>query len=131
MKLRSICEILRDDLAPESIALILAVGLVLGVFPVFGLPTLLCTGVALLFRLNLPAIQLVNQVCSPLQYALLLPLGHAGARITGMKSGVSSLQGFIHGAGNAVVGWACICLPLGVVLYGILVAMLRLKENPA
>src|SRR5580692_2926222 len=41
-------------LSPETIALILVLGLVLGVFPVFGCPTLLCIVAALAFRLNLP-----------------------------------------------------------------------------
>ena len=35
---------------PETIALILSAGLVLGVFPVFGLPTLLCTMAAFALR---------------------------------------------------------------------------------
>jgi uncharacterized protein (DUF2062 family) len=36
------------DLSPQAIALILVVGLVLGVFPVFGLPTLLCAAEAVI-----------------------------------------------------------------------------------
>jgi len=113
------------DLSPEMIALIFALGLVLGVFPVFGAPTILCAAAAILFRLNLPAIQLVNQVCSPLQYALLIPLGRAGARITGAGVNGSLLGNLAGTARNAVVGWACYCVPLGLVLYLILWLTLR------
>jgi hypothetical protein len=104
-------------LAPEMIALIFVLGLVLGVFPVFGLPTLLCGVAAIVFRLNLAAIQLVNQICSPLQYLLLAPLGRAGASITGGGPGGSMIEHVLSGTRNAVVGWCCVCVPMGVVLY--------------
>ena len=110
-------------LSPETIALIFALGLVLGVFPVYGCPTVLCFMVAFAFRLNLPAIQLVNQVCSPLQLALLIPLGRAGGRILGVTGPV--VWNLAGAARNAVVGWFCLCVPLGVVFYLVLVFMLR------
>jgi uncharacterized protein (DUF2062 family) len=112
-------------LSPEMIAMIFVLGLVLGVFPVFGLPTLLCAAVAVTFRLNLAAIQLVNQVSAPLQYALLLPLGRAGAHITGARVSGTILENLANGARNAIVGWACFCVPLGLLLYLILAFALR------
>jgi uncharacterized protein (DUF2062 family) len=119
-----------DGISPQTMALIFALGLVLGVFPVFGVPTLLCGLAAIAFRLNLPAIQLVNQVCSPLQYALLIPLGRAGAHImsagrTGTGAGGPLLWKLADTARNAVVGWCCYCVPLGLLLYLILVSVLR------
>jgi uncharacterized protein (DUF2062 family) len=126
-------------LSPETIALIFVLGLVLGVFPIFGLPTLLCAAAAMVFRLNLPAIQLVNQISAPLQYALLLPLGRAGAHITGTHVSVNMLENLANGARNAIVGWACFCVPLGMLLYLVLALALRQHrqacfhrlENPA
>jgi hypothetical protein len=126
-------------LSPETIALIVVLGLVFGVFPVFGLPTLLCAAAAIVFRLNLSAIQLVNQVSAPLQYALLLPLGRAGACITGIGFSGGTLENLANGARNAIIGWACFCVPLGLLLYLILVLALRQRrqtcfhrlENPA
>jgi len=117
------------ELSPETIALILALGLVLGVFPVFGCPTLLCAGAALAFRLNLPAIQLVNQVCTPLQYALLIPLGRAGARIlsAGTVHG-NALETLVDSARNAVIGWACLCVPMGLLVYLVLACTLRRRR---
>ena len=104
-------------LSPETIAMIFVLGLVLGVFPMFGLPTLLCAVAAIAFRLNLAAIQLVNQVSAPLQYALLLPLGRAGAHITGARVSGTILENLANGARNAIVGWACFCVPVGLLLY--------------
>ncbi len=108
-------------LSPETIALIVAAGLVLGVFPVYGLPTLLCAAAAFVFRLNLPAIQVVNQLSSPLQFALWLPLGRIGARIVGGQAAWS----LIGASRDAIVGWFCFCVPLGFVLYLLLLIGLR------
>ena len=52
------------ELPPEQLALVLSLGLVLGVFPIFGLPTLLCLLAALGLRLNVAALQLLNQIAS-------------------------------------------------------------------
>ena len=124
-------------LSPEAIALVFALGLVLGVFPVFGLPTVLCTLAALVFRINLPAIQLVNQVSSPLQYALLIPLGRLGARIvsageatTPVSVNSAMVWGIVHSARNAVVGWCCFCIPAGLVLYLIVAYTVRRCRRP-
>lgn len=68
-----ILNLLRQGITPEKIALSIACGIALGVFPVIGATTLLCAAAAIVLRLNLPAIQLVNYFVSPLQIALLLP----------------------------------------------------------
>jgi hypothetical protein len=74
-----------------------------------------------------------------LQYALLLPLGRAGARITGIGFSGTLLENLANGALNAIVGWACFCVPVGLLLYLILALALRQRrqacfhrlENPA
>jgi uncharacterized protein (DUF2062 family) len=75
---RPLLDLLRQGTTPEKIALSIAVGLVLGVFPSLGWTTLLCLLAALVFRLNLPAIQMVNYFAYPLQLALLIPFIRAG-----------------------------------------------------
>jgi hypothetical protein len=103
-------------LSPRQIVMILVVGLVLGVFPLPGIPTFLCLFAAVGLRLNIPALQLLNNVTSPLQLILWLPLERIGARLCG-----SSLAPFRAPLGatalHAVLGWACVCLPAGVFLY--------------
>ncbi len=69
---------LKEGTSLRKIALCLALGTVLGVFPVLGATTLLCTVAALALRLNLPAIQVVNYMVYPLQLALLVPFYSAG-----------------------------------------------------
>ena len=76
--IRPIIALLKQGITPEKISLSLALGIVLGIFPVLGATTLLCALAALLFKLNLPAIQIVNYVVYPLQLAFLIPFYKAG-----------------------------------------------------
>ena len=73
-----IIDLLRQGITPEKIALSLAFGIGLGVFPVLGSTTILCALAAVLFRLNLPSIQLVNYFVYPLQLGLLIPFFRFG-----------------------------------------------------
>jgi len=75
--------LLTQGITPEKTALSLAFGIVLGVFPVLGSTTFLCAAAALIFGLNLPAIQLINYVVYPLQLFLLLPFIRLGERLFG------------------------------------------------
>src|SRR5205823_6730685 len=79
----SILDMLRQGITPERIALSIALGGVLGVFPVLGSTTILCAAAAFVLRLNLAAMQVVNLLVYPLQLLLFLPFLQAGSRITG------------------------------------------------
>jgi len=70
--------LLTQGITAERIALSLAFGISLGIFPVLGSTSLLCAIAAAVFRLNLPAIQLVNWFVYPLQLMLLVPFIRAG-----------------------------------------------------
>ena len=120
------------EIPPERAALLLAVGLVLGVFPIAGIPTLLCLLAALILRLNAPVLQLLNSLTSPLQMVLLLPLARIGSRLCGSpRAGAGSWAATIVAAGmHAVVGWAAICLPAGLALYAILLVTMRGVQLP-
>src|SRR5262249_31861133 len=76
--LRPIIELLRQGVTPEKMALSLALGVALGVFPALGWTTTLCAIAALVLRLNLPAIQIVNYFMYPAQIALLIPFFRLG-----------------------------------------------------
>ncbi len=106
-------------LKPEKVALLIAVGFVFGTFPVLGTASLLCVAAALALRLNLPALQIVGQIVTPVQYALLLPLARIGARLVRFHSGIGGAV--IH----AVAGWFCVCVPIGIALYASLVFLMR------
>ena len=79
--LQPILDLLRQGVTPEKIALSIALGAMLGIFPAPGWTTILCAIAALVLRLNLPAIQLVNYLLYPLQIALLLPFFRLGEKL--------------------------------------------------
>jgi hypothetical protein len=115
------------ELTPQQVALLLSVGLVLGVFPILGCPTVLCLLAAFVLRLNPVALQLLNTISSPLQIALLLPLARIGSRLCGTATaGDGSWTGAIGSAAlHAVAGWASICPLLGAVMYFTLLLVMR------
>ena len=73
--------LLKHGATPEKIALCVALGVTLSVFPVIVVPTVLCTVFALVLRLNLPLMLAVNVVALPLQWLLLLPFVRIGDAI--------------------------------------------------
>ena len=137
---RSVLDLLRQGTTPEEIALSIAFGLVLGVFPSLGWTTLLCLLAAVTFGLNLPSIQLVNYFAYPLQLALLVPFIRAGellfhstrlplslTQILAMiKAGVwHAIEVLWIATVHAIAVWALIA-PLAIyILYRVLAPVLR------
>ena len=137
---RPIVELMRQGVTPEKMAMSLALGAALGVFPVLGTTTALCALAAFIWRLNLPAIQIVNYFVYPLQIALLIPFFRLGEKLFGAPHlPLSSLRFWewctlASGARrdflwttiwHAAVAW-CLIAPIFVALaYVILVALLR------
>ncbi len=127
-----ILELLRQGVTPEKIALSLAFGLALGIFPVLGVSTVLCTVVAIVLRLNLPAIQIVNYLASPVQLVLIIPFVRVGEHLLGLAPQPLSISegfrlmaiGVLHAVVvlwdailHAALGWIVIGPVLIVVLY--------------
>lgn len=75
---RPLIDLLRQGVTPEKLALSVALGAALGIFPVMGTTTALCAIAALVLRLNLPAIQIANYAMYPLQLLLILPFCRFG-----------------------------------------------------
>jgi uncharacterized protein (DUF2062 family) len=99
--------LLRQGVAPDRLALCVAVGVVVGNIPILGVSTLLCAAVAMAFRLNLPAIQIVQAAMAPTQVLLIIPFVRLGEWIlrvppqpVSIKEGLALLS---QGAGRAVV----------------------------
>jgi len=69
---------LRCGLAPRQLAFTLALGFAIGCIPLLGVTTAICALLALVLRLNMPAIQAANWVAMPLQVVLLIPFLRLG-----------------------------------------------------
>ncbi len=75
---------LTQGITPDEIALTLALGFTLGIFPILGSGFLLCGLAAWLLRLNQPLIQAIGTLAYPLQLILLLPFYRAGEALFGV-----------------------------------------------
>ena len=136
-----ILNLLRQGITPEKIALSIAFGIALGVFPVIGATTLLCAAAAIVLRLNLPAIQLVNYFVYPLQIALLLPFIRFGEFLFRVRDPIpfsilQILEMIRADVGNAIstlwtstmhamVAWCLVGPPAVLVMYWMLAPVLR------
>ena len=60
-------EQLKQGITPDEVALTMAVGFMIGTFPVLGTTTVLCLLVGPLLKLNQPVLQIVNHSTYPLQ----------------------------------------------------------------
>ena len=76
-------DLLKQGITPEKIALSVALGVTIGVFPALGTTTILCGIAAWALKLNIPAMQLVNYLVYPLQLALFIPLLQTGSKLFG------------------------------------------------
>ena len=70
--------LLKQGLSPSKLALSVALGAWIAVFPALGVTILICTVVAFALRLNMVAIQTANLAAYPFQFLLLFPFFRAG-----------------------------------------------------
>jgi len=132
--------LLKEGMSLRKISLCIALGVALGIFPVLGSTTLLCTIAALVFRLNIPAIQIVNYGVYPLQLVLLAPYYGAGSWLFGDESWSviggdlierlkvdfwGSIANFWDLTLYAVLVWLIISPFLILLLYGLLKPVIR------
>jgi uncharacterized protein (DUF2062 family) len=112
---------------PETVALAVALGLTLGVCPIYGAPTLLCLAAGWVLRPHVPLLQAINAASSPLQFALLLPFHALGTLILprAMQSGAPGA------VARVVAGWLLVSVPLGLSLYAAALGLLRLRARRA
>ena len=121
---------LKQGITPEKIALTLALGGLLGVFPILGASTALCAIAAIWLRLNQPIIQLVNYLVYPLQLLLLLPFYRAGETLFGQPhvpifSVVELIDRFRAGPLQFVVDYGMVAL-YGIVVWCLIAPVMAL-----
>lgn len=137
---RPLLDLLRQGVTPEKIALSVALGAVLGVFPALGWTTALCAVAAFALRLNLPAIQIVNYFMYPAQLALLLPFFRIGEKLFGAKHlplSVAQIFELVHASvwnaikllwtttWHAIVVWGLLAPFVAGLIYLLLTPLLR------
>lgn len=129
--------LLKQGLAPGQLAFTVALGVVLGIVPLFGATTVLAALVAWRLRLNIAALQLVTHLLTPVQLLLLPLLLRQGARVLGVASAqdlsVSSVRHLIatnwrealHLLWRAELGALALWAASGSLLVGVLYLVLK------
>ena len=72
---------LKQGMTPNKLAITCALGMVIGIFPILGTTTLICLALSIVFRLNIPVMQLANYLVTALQVICILPLIDLGAHL--------------------------------------------------
>jgi uncharacterized protein (DUF2062 family) len=137
---RPILDLLRQGVTPEKIALSVALGAALGVFPALGWSTTLCAIAAMVLRLNLPAIQITNYIVYPVQVALLAPFFRWGEKLfraPHFPISVPQIYALFHAGAwiaikllwttiwHAIIVWSMIAPVFVGLVYAILLPLLR------
>ncbi|KAJ3295269.1 hypothetical protein HK104_002859 [Borealophlyctis nickersoniae] len=140
---------LRAGTSPSKLALTISLGITLGIFPILGVTTFLCFLAAWRWSLNIPLIQAVNLIMTPVDIALSIPFMRMGEKMLGRDplplSPAELLhkireEGFAEGAalaavglGCAVFGWALVVGPLTAAIYyplkPVLIKVMAKKES--
>jgi uncharacterized protein (DUF2062 family) len=123
---------LRQGITPRKIALTIALGMALGLFPILGTTTVLCLLTGVLLQLNQPLIQAVSWLAWPLQIPgiyFFIRVGdwltnapHVPFSLTALlaafnDSPVRFVQQFGLMGLRGVLAWALIAPPLAFLLY--------------
>ena len=130
----TIVSLLGQGITPRKIALSITPGLVIGIFPIIGLPAIICFIIAALCRLNHVIIQIFNWLAYPLQLILIIPLFRLGNVIfrdapltVALDKMLASYQSDFWGTMgsltditiHAIVAWGLVCIIAGPIFYGI------------
>lgn len=87
--------------SPQKLALMVALGLMVGILPLVWGGTLVCMLFACLFRLNQAGIQAANYLAYPLQIALIVPFYRLGAKIFPWNPAVSK-EAVLNSIGSGI-----------------------------
>ena len=132
--------LLKQGATPRRLAWSVALGVGMGLFPIFGTTTFLCAFFCAVFRLNQPASQLANHVMYPIQVPMILVFVRLGERLSGAplmpfhpgrlaaewQAGPAAfLQRFGATALHGVLGWLVVVPMVVGAVYLVLLPILR------
>lgn len=144
--LKTLYEFLKQGISPQELALAVALGVTIGMFPIQGTTTLICILVSLLFRLNIVVIQLANYLSIPLMMVMLVPFYTIGHHLFGnspfnrnleeimllfQHDLVAALTELSWSIGYAVLAWLILAPLVTAIIYFIALRILkRLSIQP-
>ena len=133
---------LQQGMSPRRLAFTLALGFAIGCIPVVGVPTVLCAALAILLKLNQPAIQAANYVAMPLQLLLIVPFMRLGKWLFALSKVDDRFSAWLRHtlvaapaakasglASEALLGWMLVAVPAVMLMW--LTFTLMLRKIPA
>lgn len=123
---------LKQGVSPSKLSLTIALGVIIGMLPIFGIASVVCALLALGLRLNMAAIQLTHYAATPLQILLLVPFMRIGGFVANRQAMPYSfselytlfitdtwatLQSLWFTFFLGFVGWVLVSIPLAFFLY--------------
>ncbi|NCO62392.1 MAG: DUF2062 domain-containing protein [Flavobacteriales bacterium] len=142
--LKKIKKPFQQGLSRYAIIKAIIVGLLISIFPVFGVTTLLLTAVSIKFKLNLPVMIVVSYLATPLQFMLFMPFIHVGETIFNTRhtlltvqeikeafdvSFIDTLRQLIFELICGISGWSLIALPISFLTILLINKIFRFIEN--
>jgi uncharacterized protein (DUF2062 family) len=131
---------LKKGISIERLAISLALGITIGLIPLYGITTLLVGTIAVSLRLNFVAMQAAHYIVHPIQLALLIPFLKLGTSLSQSSEITFSVQQYIGLfktdfwdainqlwlANLSAVGiWLIVSVPLFIILYFGLIYTIR------
>lgn len=134
---------MKEGAKPDKLSLTIVLGLAMGIIPMVGVNSASCLLLALIFRLNVVIIQLINYMAFPLQIVLFYPFFKTGEFFFGRSQSELGLSTFsnlftrnwfeafklvIQANFRAVLAWLILMIPISFFSYFILKTMLLRYE---
>jgi uncharacterized protein (DUF2062 family) len=131
---------LKQGITPQKLALTIALGITLGIFPIMGTTTALCAIAGIWLKLNQPVIQFVNYVFYPVQVSLIVVFVRLGEWMTRAERAPFSIpelirkfkaspkqfmQEFGMTGVHGIVGWLAVAPVLILLIYFSVLPSLR------
>lgn len=138
--LQPVLGFLKAGVSPGQLAVAFSLGMVVGIIPLLGSTTLICTILAFSLRLNMPVLQLANYCVFPLQLLLFIPFFQMGGylfdssqvpvsvtQISEMFQAdfLGAIQQFWFANLQALLVWLLLAVPLYLLLYFILLPLFK------
>ncbi len=132
--------IFRQGLALKQLAITITVGILVSIFPIFGLTTIALTCIALPFKLNLPIMIVISYIVTPIKLLLLIPFINMGASVFGTEHTLLTVQAIKNSYESSFfntikslsyellcgfVGWTLLAVPISILLYLVLKVLLQ------
>jgi uncharacterized protein (DUF2062 family) len=137
---------LSQGLQPRELAASIAIGVLIGVFPIYGTTTFVLVFLAWRLSLNLPLMLFVSYLLTPMQLLLIIPLMRVGEWIFGfpyLELDLNALAlafqgGFLEASAVfsgrlmlSVFGWVLVAAPFSLLLFLVLFQFFRFFHRQA